>query len=134
MIDAWTYVFNYIAPALRLAYPDIYVTGEYTPTPAHFPAVFIYEMDNYAYRQTQDSGSLENHAVIPFQIDVYSNLSSGKKTQCDSIMTTIDELMQVIGYTRTMCQPVPNEAEASIYRKTARYSAVVGKDGTVYRP
>lgn len=133
MIDIESELFSLIATALRSAYEGIYVSGEYVSQPPVFPAVSIVEMDNTAYRQTQDSGSLENHAALMYQVDVYSNLNKGKKVQAKAIASMIDVLFSVNGFTRTFSNPVQNLADPTIYRITARYNAVVSKDNVVYR-
>lgn len=133
MIDIENELFTLIATALRAAYDGIYVSGEYVSQPPTFPAVSIVEMDNTAYRRTQDSGSLENHAEVMYQVDVYSNLNRGKKVQAKAIAAMIDVLFSVNGFTRTFMNPVQNMIDPTIYRITARYQAVVGKDQVVYR-
>lgn len=133
MIDIENELFTLIATALRAAYDGIYVSGEYVSQPPTFPAVSIVEMDNTAYRRTQDSGSLENHAEVMYQVDVYSDLNRGKKVQAKAIAAMIDVLFSVNGFTRTFMNPVQNMIDPTIYRITARYQAVVGKDQVVYR-
>ena len=127
-------IFTAVATALRAAYDGIFVTGEYTPTPARFPAVSLVEMDNSTYERTLDSSDAEHHASLMYQVDCYSNLSSGKKSQCKSIMATIDALMLSMGFVRTSRTPMdmPN-AETSIYRMTSRYKAVIDNNNKTYR-
>lgn len=133
MIDIESMIFTPIATALRTEYSGIFVTGEYVPAPAKFPAVSIVEMDNTPDVRTQTNVNLENHAVVMYQVDVYSNLSKGKKAQCKAIIASIDAQFAQIGFTRTYLNPVPNLNDATIYRMVARYQAVVGQDYTIYR-
>lgn len=133
MIDVENLVFTKIATALREAYSDIYVVGEYVNAPSKFPAVYIIEMDNSVKRSTQSSGSLENHADVMYEVDVYSSKQKGKKAECKAIAALVDEKFMQMGFTRTFLQPIPNANDATIYRITGRYRAVVGKDNLVYR-
>ena len=133
MISIEEELFTLIATALRSAYDGIFVSGEYVSQPPQFPAVSIVEMDNTVLRSTQDTGSLENHAEVIYQVDVYSNLNRGKKAQAKAIAMMIDVLMSVNGFTRTFLNPVQNMNEPTIYRITARYAAVIGKDKVIYR-
>lgn len=133
MIDIESMIFTPIATALRTDYKGIFVTGEYVPAPAQLPAVSIVEIDNTPDVRTQTNINLENHAVVMYQVDVYSNLSKGKKAQCKAIIAMVDELFAQYGFTRTYLNPVPNMNDATIYRMVARYGAVVGKDHTIYR-
>lgn len=133
MIDVEFEIYNDIADTIRETYPTAFITGEYVPNPAKFPAVMITEMDNTQVTTTQDSGSLENHARITFEANVYSNKTTGKKQECKKIAQLIDEKFATLGFTRMMYQPVPNLADATIYRIYARYTAIISKEKVIYR-
>ena len=132
MIDIENEVFTEVATKVRAEYPDIYMVGEYVNTPSQFPCVSLIEMDNQSYQQTEDSGSVENHASVMYEVDIYSNRKVGKKAECKAIATLIDELMLARGFARIMLQPIPN-VDDSIYRITSRYRAIVSKDKKIYR-
>jgi hypothetical protein len=68
-----------------------------------------------------------------YEVNVYSNKKSGKKSECKKIISIIDEEMSALGFTRIMLQPIPNMDDATKYRMTARYRAVVSKDKVIYR-
>ena len=133
MIDVENEVFNSVATDVRAKYPDIYMVGEYVKTPPKFPCVSLVEMDNQSYQQTEDSGSVENHASLMYEVNIYSNKTVGKKSECKAIAALIDEQMLALGFARTMLQPIPNLDDATIYRMVGRYSAVISKNKTVYR-
>ena len=133
MINVENEIFNIVAQAVRSAYPDIYISGEYVASPPTFPAVSIVEMDNSAYVRTQTSDSVENHAKLMYEVNVYSNKQSGKKSECKSISALIDNEMAALGFSRTMLQPIPNMDDATIYRMTGRYEAVASKDNMIFR-
>ena len=133
MIDIENEVFNSIATALRAKHDPISLYGEYVPSPATYPTVFIEELDNYALERTQDSGSLENHASLMYEINVFSNLMVGKKSQAKSIFEDVDEIMAGLGFTRIVKTAIPNLENATIYRMVGRYKAVVSKDKTIFR-
>lgn len=133
MIDIETEVFDTISTAVRNAYKGIFMTGEYVKSPPSFPCVSLIETDNQVYRNTRDSGGIENHVQVLYEVNVYSNKTSGKKAQCKEIIAFIDTKMEALGFTRTLMNPVPNEEDATVYRMTARYRAIVSKDKTIYR-
>ena len=133
MIDIENEVFNDVATEIRARYPDIYMVGEYVKTPPKFPCVSLVEMDNQSYQKTEDSGSNENHASLMYEVNIYSNKTIGKKTECKLIAALIDERMLALGFARTMLQPIPNLDDATIYRMVGRYSAVISKDKKIYR-
>lgn len=133
MIDIESELFSLVSAVVRAKYPKIYMTGEYVKSPPSFPCVSLIETDNQIYRNTRDSGAIENHAQVLYEVNVYSNKTSGKKTECKAIIALIDSKMESLGFTRTLMNPVPNEEDATVYRMTARYRAVVSKDKIIYR-
>lgn len=133
MIDIENEVFNHVSATLREKYTDIYVVGEYVKTPPKFPCVSLVEMDNRTYQQTEDSGSSENHVSVMYEVNVYSNKTIGKKSECKEIAAIIDEQMLALGFARTMFQPIPNLDDATIYRMVGRYSAIISKDKLLFR-
>jgi hypothetical protein len=134
VIDCENEVFSTVATALRSEFSGIFVSGEYVFAPSSFPAVTLIEEDNSTYTRSLDSSGKENHAQIMYSANVYSNKSSGKKSECKSIMAIIDDEMQDMGFVRVGSGPMaaPN-ANASIYRMVARYRATISKDKTTYR-
>ena len=133
MINIESEIFDIIATAVRNEYTDAYVVGEYVKSPPQFPCVSIVEMDNVAYDKTQSSGSLENHADVTYEVNIYSNKTSGRKSECKAIASLIDNEFATLGFSRTMLQPIPNAGDATIYRIKGRYMGVVSKDKVIYR-
>ena len=133
MIDVESSIFDNIAKAVRAEYPKIFIAGEYVKVPSKFPCVTLMEMDNQSYQRTEDSGSGENHVSVMYEVNVYSNKSVGKKSECKAIAALIDEQMLALGFARTMLQPIPNLDDATIYRMVGRYSAIISKDKAIYR-
>lgn len=131
MIDIENIVFNMIVTELRTQFPGINVYSRLTFSPSAFPCVCIEEADNMAYRDTQDSGSLENHAEVMYEINVFSNLQSGAKQQCRQIFAAIDDIMASHGFSRYAKVPVL-EAGPIQYRLTGRYRGVVSSNNVIY--
>ena len=129
MIDAENEFYTVVATELRAAFPGIYVTGEYVRQPSSFPCVSIEEKNNAVWRNTRTGTSLENHATVMYEVNVYSNLINGKKQEARSIMAVADEVFARYNMSRIMTSPVPNLADATIYRLVARFQGIVGPDG-----
>lgn len=132
MINIENDIFTRVAAALRADFPAINVYGEEVRSPSSFPCVSIVEADNYTVARTQDSGSNERHASLMYEVNVYSNKTSGKKAECRAIAAVIDDILLGLGFTRTMKNPVSMD-DATIYRMVTRYTAVVSIDQTIYR-
>ena len=131
MIEIEAKVYTPLRNALVAAYPGIFVTSEPTATQAKFPAVSIVQQDNYMSINKLDNSGTERFATVMFQVDVYSNKASGKKSQCKEIMNFVDDMFFALNFTRLSLTPIPMENEG-YYRLSARYRAET--DGTnLYR-
>ena len=133
MIDIENEVFDRVATRVREQFPNIFMVGEYVKSPSSFPAVSLMEMDNSVRDDTADSGSDENHVNVMYEVNVYSNKTTGKKSECKAIMALIDEEMTAMGFVRSTLTPVPNEYDSTIYRMVGRYRAAVSTDHKIFR-
>lgn len=133
MIDIENELYTQIATALRAEFNPISIFGEMVKAPAVFPAVMVEEKDNSIYQRTQDSGNIENHAVLMYEVNIYSNKTSGKKTECKNIFKVIDEIFASNGFTRTLKEPIPNMEDATIFRMVGRYTAIASNDKRIFR-
>lgn len=123
MIDIESWVYDPIAKALRTEFSGINVTSEYVRAPSAFPHVSVIENDNYTAINELDTSETERFATVMYEVNVYSNKASGKKSEARAILKKIDEMMYARNFTRIAMNPVPNMEESTIYRLTARYRA-----------
>lgn len=121
MIDVESKVYTPIVVALRDAFSGIFVSGEYVKAPSSFPHVSLVEMDNYTSADRLDTADEERFSTLMYEVNVYSNKTSGKKSECKKIIGFIDDLMYKMNFKRLSLAPVPNMDDATIYRMTARY-------------
>lgn len=133
MIDIENQLYGILKPILVAKYPTIELSGEnYISTPTAFPAVSILEADNYSVTSTRTTDSNENHDNIIYDINIYTNDTDSKKQKAKEILSTLDDELNKLGFTRVMKQPIPM-SDGSIFRLIARYEAVVSKNHTIYR-
>lgn len=132
MIDLENDIFDYAAKALRAAHTGIDVAAEYVEMPAKFPHVSIVEADNRILKRMR-TNNIENAIQSMFEVNIYSNKASGKKSEAKAIANTLDDAMSGIGFTRTFREQVPNLRDATIYRIVCRYEAVIDKDFVIYQ-
>lgn len=132
MIDIESDVFTRVKRDALKAFPKLSMKGEEIRVPSEFPCASLEEIDNLSYDKTVDSYSNENHAEVTFELAVWSNKTSGKKSECKKIFALIDGLMLDMGFTRIMKKPQPIE-DSSVYRLIGRYRGVVDKNKNIYR-
>lgn len=125
-------IFTLVATKLRneVGANNIYITGEYNAVPPKFPCVYICEVDNF--NLGGDSCRAEVITGVMYEVQIYSNLTNGKKGECKRLAEIVDSVLTELGFTRTMLQQIPNLQDATIYRMVARYTATV-KDNTIYK-
>lgn len=128
MIDIEPMVFE----TVRNAVSPVMCSPTYQDRSKVFPLVTVEEYDNSVYEKTQDSGNYENHARLLYEVNVYSNLASGKKAQAKEIIKKVDEVMAKMGFVRSYCSPTPNLSDSNVYRITARYKAIADKEQNIY--
>lgn len=126
MIDIENYLFDKVVNAVLAQYPDCSYYSVETSVPSNFPCITMEEIENEVYTDSMDSSNLENHARISFEINVFSNLESGKKEQAKAICNIVDGIMAENNFVRDFYSPTPN-IDRTIYRITLRYTGIVSK-------
>ena len=132
MIDIEPQVYTNVVTALRVTFPNIGTAGVENLSPSKFPFVCLYEADNYALQSTRDTASNENHIVVMYEANIFSNKKDGKKAEAKSIEAIIDDVMDRIGFTKTSSTAI-NEGDGSRYRRAVRYQAIVSKNNIIFR-
>ena len=120
MIDCENEVYTRVAQVLRTTHSGINITGDYTNVPASFPHVSIIQSDNKTVKEFTDE---EEMIRIVFDVDVYSNAKSGKKTEAKKIAKTICDVFFSMNFRRLHLMPIPNRDDPTIYRLTASFEA-----------
>lgn len=132
MIDVENEVYTRVENRLKSVYPDIYMSGISVPAPPSFPAVSLVEEDNYCDRRHMDSSGQEKYGRLMYEVNVYSNMHMRQKTQAKEIMEIVSDEMSAMGMVRTFKRPIPNKADASVYRIIARFTAGIDKNKNIY--
>ena len=132
MIDIESQVYTKVITVLRVVHPGINTASVENYSPTKFPFVSIVEADNYSDRTTQDTASNENHVIVMYEINIFSNKKDGKKAEARSIEATVDEVLNSLGFTKTSSTAI-NEGDGSRYRRAVRYTAVISNNNVIYR-
>lgn len=126
MIDIANVILREVTEAVQAEYSNCDVLSYNPDVISKFPCVTVVEKDNSTYRRSQDNTSSENHAELVYEIQAYSNNSSGKKEEAKKILALADEAMLSNNFTRTLKSELPN-ADRSVYRLYASYTAIASK-------
>lgn len=127
MIDHEDFYVDKVAKAIKQYYPNAEVVSEYVSKPSRFPHIYFREADNTTDTISVPIKGGEALARLMYSVDVFSNSQSERKQECKTIMGIIDSVMLKYYFQRTMCNPIPNLNDATIYRMVARYSKTESK-------
>lgn len=131
MIDVSTQIYSDLTKLLREDFPDIYTARCKANVTPRFPAVSIVEQNNITYAQTIERSN-ETYVKLTYYFEIFANDSEIKQQQAEKIRDIINKQMIDWGFIRTLCQPLPNLEDLTIYRINMRYEAVVSREGYVY--
>lgn len=133
MIDVETDFFDELARLVLAEYPEAYVSNEYERVPSMFPAVFILESSNVEERRTVTSYEGEEAAALVYEVQVAHPSKDDGKAVCKGIVQILSDRMRARNMARTMCMPVDNSEDPSVFRMIARYTGIVDRFGTHFR-
>lgn len=128
MIDKENEVYTAIRTSILKKYPKADVSSMYVRSPASFPHVSVIQTDSYEPKALVDSSLEEKYTTLAFQIDVYSDDEVHKKTECKKIMQVVDETLRAKNFRREAMTVVPNMADDTIYRLTAKYTVMASSE------
>lgn len=129
MIDIYNQVYTKIAEMLEDKYPEAELRDELTFAPNYFPCVCVEEADNYMVNS--DNINREHAARVMYEVNIFTNKLSGRRTEARAILSLIDELLVRYNFTRKVTTPLSIN-ENTMYRLFARYEAVVDENNEIY--
>lgn len=130
MHDCENEVFDRVSEVLRERFPGIDVSSMYVRTPTSFPHVSFVMSNLDTLRTLQTQNLREEFSRAVFDINIYSNDPSRKKSICKEISHAIDEVLMSMNFNRVYLRPVENFEDVDIYRIVARYR--VATDGKYF--
>ena len=130
MINYEVKIFNKVhAKVAPLCAEKMFVSTPITKKPTAFPAGCLIEIDNSTVYQRQSSTPVENYALVTYQLEIYATT----KSKCKSVFSAADEAMISMNFTRLSGMYVPDLSNTKVARYVARYSAVIDRNGNIYR-
>lgn len=121
MIDHESEVYELVSKALQLEFPGIYISDEKIPASQDtFPAVSIVQIDNAIAEEYSTFENQENAIISIFEFDAVSNAKENRTKQTRDILTSVDNMMNLLGFTRIAYGPVVDDKE-TFARRVVKY-------------
>lgn len=118
-------IFTAIRNAVKAEYADANCVQMYTPTPAKFPTVFAREIGHFTPQQAWTLTNAQDISERTWEVQVFSNLSTGSKEQAYEILDICKDVMRGMYFIETFEQPI-DQQDKSIYCLVARFRRVIG--------
>lgn len=118
-------IFTAIRNAVKAEYADANCVQMYTPTPAKFPTVFAREIGHFTPQQAWTLTNAQDISERTWEVQVFSNLSTGSKEQAYEILDICKNVMMGLYFIETFEQPI-DQQDKSIYCLVARFRRVIG--------
>jgi len=118
-------IFTAIRNAVKAEYADANCVQMYTPTPAKFPTVFAREIGHFTPQQAWTLTNAQDISERTWEVQVFSNLSTGSKEQAYEILDICKDVMRSLYFIETFEQPI-DQQDKSIYCLVARFRRVIG--------
>lgn len=134
MIDYENKIFTDIYNAVIASYPNAFISAVEVLNEPTFPAVFVNFEDSAPTPRYVNSSRSEPFRDMVVDVNVYSNLQSGRRTQAKAIMAIIDAEMAAMGFVQSAMNPLDltNSRNKLVTRLFARYTASVDVNGVFY--
>lgn len=129
MNDFEVKIFNEVYPVAAPLCAQNHFISKRVVNPPGFPAGSLIEVGNDTVREYQSSTPIENYSMLTYQLDAYAMT----KRECRELFKAVDARMLQLNFTRISGQYIDNPGNLDVIRYTARYQAVIGPDGTLYR-
>ena len=127
MISLENQVIDAIDKELATAYPSAVVTAGYVRSSSQFPCVQVVEIDTRVLERASTLSTIEVMATVVIEINFFSNKTSGKKEECKELAVITDDVMENLGFMRTMLSQTPNYEDSTIFRMTGRWQKIQPK-------
>jgi hypothetical protein len=133
MIDIENALFDDIYKTVKAEYDKADITDEYDPSDAKFPKITVSIRNEGEPYGMIDSSGIMKGANVFVEVNVYASRQTGYKATAKEIVARICDRMKVIGFTLSMCEPIPNQQSDQIYRYVARFNGMADKNNTIFR-
>ena len=125
MIYTQNAIFTVIRTAVLNTISTANVTQTYSATPSKFPTVFAREIGHFTPAQTQTLTNQQDVYEATWEVQIFSNLTSGAKEQAYKLMGIVKNALRGLYFIEVSENPI-DTANAKYYTLIARFRRIIG--------
>ena len=125
MIYTQNAIFTVIRTAVLNTISTANVTQTYSATPSKFPTVFAREIGHFTPAQTQTLTNQQDVYETTWEVQIFSNLTSGAKEQAYKLMGIVKNGLRGLYFIEVSENPI-DTANAKYYTLIARFRRIIG--------
>ena len=125
MIYTQNAIFTVIRTAVLNTISTANVTQTYSATPSKFPTVFAREIGHFTPTQTQTLTNQQDVYETTWEVQIFSNLTSGAKEQAYKLMGIVKNALRGLYFIEVSENPI-DTANAKYYTLIARFRRIIG--------
>lgn len=125
MIYTQNAIFTVIHTAVLNTISTANVTQTYSATPSKFPTVFAREIGHFTPAQTQTLTNQQDVYETTWEVQIFSNLTSGAKEQAYKLMGIVKNALRGLYFIEVSENPI-DTANAKYYTLIARFRRIIG--------
>ena len=125
MIYTQNAIFTVIRTAVLNTISTANVTQTYSATPSKFPTVFAREIGHFTPAQTQTLTNQQDVYEATWEVQIFSNLTSGAKEQAYKLMSIVKNALRGLYFIEVSENPI-DTANAKYYTLIARFRRIIG--------
>lgn len=125
MIYTQNAIYTVIRTAVLNTISTANVTQTYSATPSKFPTVFAREIGHFTPSQTQTLTNQQDVYETTWEVQIFSNLTSGAKEQAHKLMSIVKNALRGLYFIEVSENPI-DTANAKYYTLIARFRRIIG--------
>ena len=118
-------IYTRIREAVLDEVPTAYCTQTYAPKHTVFPTVFAREIGRLTPSGTPTLSNAQDISERTWEVQVFSNLSSGAKEQAYELMEAVKSALRELYFVETFESPL-DQQDKNIYCLVARFRRIIG--------
>lgn len=121
-------VYDTVSTSAKEAFPALNTASWYGATPPSFPFAYIVQTQDVDWQPSLTSNHENEAYEVTFEVNVYSDLASGRKQEAKAISNRIAAIFKALGFRQTLGgNPVDltDEKNRTLARYLSRYEAKV---------